>query len=326
MVASHRDIADSNRIVTRANFCRLADGPSHDTPPLYGDRMKHVESSFAGVHGTRIVYDVWTPEAAAEDVPSGIVVVAHGVAEHAGRYRHVIERLCSLGLVVYAPDHRGHGRSGGKRVALAKWSDFTDDLHTLFGIAAAEYPNKRTFLLGHSMGGAIALSYALDHQADLDGLMLSGPAVVPSVGQPKALVAVGKILGRLVPAAPVLKLDPNLVSRDKNVVDAYVADPLRYPGSVTAGLAAAILGVGETFPARLPSLTIPVLLQHGTADGLADVSGSDLIADRAGSEDLTLKKYDGLFHEVFNEPEKERVLDDLIAWLRPRVQTSAARS
>ena len=325
-MASHNDIARSTGKVTRANLCGFADGPSHAPPPLYGDRMKHVDSSFAGVHGTRIVYDVWTPETAAENTPTGVVVLAHGLAEHAGRYRHVIERLCSLGLVVYAPDHRGHGRSGGKRVTLAQWSDFTDDLHTLFGIAADEYPNTRTFLLGHSMGGAIALSYALDHQADIDGLMLSGPAVVPSVGQPKALIAVGKILGRLVPAAPVLKLDPNLVSRDKNVVDAYVADPLGYHGSVSAGLAAAMLGVGDTFPARLPSLTIPVLLQHGTADGLADVSGSELIAERAGSDDLTLKKYDGLFHEVFNEPEKERVLDDLIAWLRPRVQTSAVSS
>ena len=321
-MASHKDIVCFARIVTRANLCGFADGPSHDPPPLYGDRMKHVDSSFTGVHGTRIVYDVWTPE----NTPTGVVVLAHGLAEHAGRYRHVSERLGSLGLVVYAPDHRGHGRSGGKRVTLAAWSDFTDDLHTLFGIAADEYPDKRTFLLGHSMGGAIALSYALDHQADLDGLMLSGPAVVPSVGQAKALVAVGKILGRLIPAAPVLKLDPNLVSRDKNVVDAYVADPLGYHGSVTAGLAAAMLGVGDTFPARLPSLTIPVLLQHGTADGLADVSGSELIAELAGSEDLTLKKYDGLFHEVFNEPEKERVLDDLIAWLRPRVQTSAVSS
>lgn len=321
-MASHNDIARSIGLVTRANLLGFADGPSQSPPPLYGDRMKHVESSFVGVHGTRIVYDVWTPE----NTPTGILVLAHGLAEHAGRYRHVIERLGSLGLVVYAPDHRGHGRSGGKRVALAKWSDFTDDLHTLFGIAADEYPNQRTFLLGHSMGGAIALSYALDHQADLDGLMLSGPAVVPSVGQPKALVAVGKILGRMVPSAPVLKLDPNLVSRDKNVVDAYVADPLGYHGSVSAGLAAAMLGAGESFPARLPSLTIPVLLQHGTADGLADVSGSELIAERAGSDDLTLKKYDGLFHEVFNEPEKERVLDDLIAWLRPRVHTGAVNS
>ncbi|MBW4779719.1 MULTISPECIES: alpha/beta hydrolase [Nocardiaceae] len=288
--------------------------------------MQHVESSFAGVHGTRIVYDVWTPDVAADNPPTGVLVLAHGLAEHAGRYRHVIERLGSLGLVVYAPDHRGHGRSGGKRVSLAKWSDFTDDLHTLFSIAADEHPGSRTFLLGHSMGGAIALSYALDHQGDLDALMLSGPAVNPSVGQPKALVAVGAVLGRFLPSLPVLKLDPNDVSRDKAVVDAYVADPLGYHGSVTAGLAAALLQESRTYPARLPSLTIPVLLQHGTADRLADVSGSELIAELAGSEDLTLKTYDGLFHEVFNEPEQERVLDDLITWLRPRVGGGAVSS
>lgn len=288
--------------------------------------MQHGESSFLGVRDTRIVYDVWTPEPSPPEGPTGIVVLSHGLAEHAGRYRHVIERLGSLGLVVYAPDHRGHGRSGGKRVSVIEWSDFTDDLHTLFGIAALEYPNRRTILLGHSMGGAIALSYALDHQADLDALMLSGPAVVPSVGQPKALVAVGKLLGRFLPSLPVLKLDAAAVSRDQAVVDDYVADPLGYHKAITAGLAAAMLNVAETYPARLPALTVPVLLQHGTADELADVTGSELIAELAGSADLTLKTYNGLFHEVFNEPEKEQVLDDLIDWLAPRVHAGAVNS
>ncbi|MFD4180422.1 alpha/beta fold hydrolase, partial [Rhodococcus sp. NPDC058514] len=114
--------------------------------------MAHTESSFTGKYGTRIDYDVWTPDGE----PTAVLVLAHGFGEHARRYDHVVARLLGLGLVVYAPDHRGHGRSGGKRVELKDWSDFTDDLRRLFGIATAEHPGLDKYLLGHSMGGAMS--------------------------------------------------------------------------------------------------------------------------------------------------------------------------
>ncbi|MGY5036861.1 alpha/beta hydrolase, partial [Streptomyces sp. 900116325] len=98
--------------------------------------MQHTESEFVGVHGTRIVYDVWRPDGP----PTGILLLAHGLGEHARRYDHVVERLVGLGLVVYAPDHRGHGRSGGKRIELHDWSEFLDDLHRLSAVAIAENP------------------------------------------------------------------------------------------------------------------------------------------------------------------------------------------
>ncbi|MET4047568.1 lysophospholipase [Rhodococcus sp. 1163] len=278
--------------------------------------MKRTEASFSGVHGTKIVYDVWTPE---DLQPSAILVLSHGLGEHAGRYHHVIERLGTLGLVVYAPDHRGHGRSGGKRLELKKWSDFVDDLHEVFRIAGAAYPGTRSFLLGHSMGGAIALSYALEYQDELDALMLSAPAVVLGDSTPKILIPIGKILGKIAPSLPVQELDSAAVSRDPAVVAAYNADPLVYHGKIPAGLASGLVGAMESYPARLHTLTLPVLLQHGSADKLADISGSRSIAESAGSTDLTLEVYDGLYHEIFNEPEHDRVLDDLIAWLSPRV-------
>ena len=280
--------------------------------------MKHTESAFTGVRGTRIVHDVWEPEAEVR----GIVVLCHGLGEHARRYDHVVERLGELGLAVFAPDHRGHGRSGGKRLELKNWSDYTDDLHTLLGIAKAAHPGVKVFLLGHSMGGAIALSYALDHQDELDALMLSGPAVVLGDSTPKILIPIGKILGRIAPGAPVQTLDSNAVSRDPAVVAAYNADPLVHHGKVPAELAAALVGAMESFPARLPLLTLPVLLQHGSQDKLADVAGSRMIAEKAGSTDLTLEVYPGLYHEIFNEPEQAKVLDDLIAWLTPRLESA----
>lgn len=278
--------------------------------------MQHTESELAGVHGTRIVYDVWRPDGP----PTGILLLAHGLGEHARRYDHVVERLVGLGLVVYAPDHRGHGRSGGKRIELHDWSEFLDDLHRLSAVAIAENPGLQRFLLGHSMGGAIALSYALDHQDELSGLILSAPAVDVVGGKPRVVIEIGKILGRFAPGIPVETLDAKSVSRDPAVVAAYESDPLVHHGKVKAGIARGMILAAESFPARLPSLTIPVLLLHGTEDRLADVSGSRMIAAHAGSKDLTLKTYDGLFHEVFNEPEQEKVLDDLVDWLRPRLE------
>ncbi|MDJ0393751.1 alpha/beta hydrolase [Rhodococcus sp. G-MC3] len=280
--------------------------------------MQRTESTFTGARGTPIVYDVWTPDTEC----TGLLVLSHGLGEHARRYDHVIARLGDLGLTVYALDHRGHGRSGGKRLELTRWADFTDDLHELFRIARAAHPATKNFLLGHSMGGAIALSYALDHQQDLDALMLSGPAVVLGDSTPKILVFVGKILGRIAPGVPVQSLDSADVSRDPDVVAAYDNDPLVHHGKIPAGLAGQFVGAMESFPARVPSLTLPVLLQHGSDDKLADVSGSRMIAEKAGSSDLTIEVYDGLYHEVFNEPENERVLDDLIRWLAPRVRES----
>lgn len=277
--------------------------------------MKRTESEFAGHRGTRIVYDVWTPDTAI----TGLLVLSHGLGEHARRYDHVIAELGKLGLVVYAPDHRGHGRSGGKRLELKSWSDYVLDLHELFRIARATHPDTKNFLLGHSMGGAIALSYALEYQSELDALMLSGPAVVLGDGTPKILIPIGKILGRIAPGVPVQSLAASDVSRDPAVVAAYEQDPLVHHGKIPAGLASGLVGAMESYPARLPTLTLPVLLQHGSEDRLADVAGSRLIAEKAGSSDLTIEIYDGLFHEVFNEPEQDKVLGDLIAWLSPRL-------
>ncbi|MEE2058626.1 alpha/beta hydrolase [Rhodococcus artemisiae] len=278
--------------------------------------MQRTESSFTGGNSTRIVYDVWSPD---NGEVTGVVVLAHGLGEHARRYDHVAERLGSLGLVVFALDHHGHGRSGGKRLHAREMSEFTDDLDRLFDIATQAYPGLPVFLLGHSMGGAIALAYALDHQDRLTALALSGPAVVVTSGTPGPVVEIGKVIGRFLPDLPIQKLDSNAVSRDPAVVAAYQADPLVHHGLVPAGIARVMIDNEQSLARRLPSLTLPVLVQHGTADALADPAGAQLIVGRAGSEDLTLKLYDGLFHEVFNEPENDRVLGDLVDWLRPRI-------
>jgi alpha-beta hydrolase superfamily lysophospholipase len=256
------------------------------------------------------VYDLYEPETA----PVGLILVTHGVAEHAGRYHHVAEVLVGLGLRVAIPDHRGHGRSGGKRLLVRDFSELTGDLETLRRLELVE--GRPTYLLGHSMGGEIALDYALDHQDVLAALVLSAPAVLPGDDISPVLMKVAKVIGKVVPGLPGQKLSSASVSRDPAVVAAYDADPLNYRGALPAGIGGAMLRTMDTFPSRLPSLRLPLLVLSGTADKLVNPEGAKLVDRLAGSSDKTLKMYDGLYHEVFNEPEKELVLGDLSDWLK----------
>jgi alpha-beta hydrolase superfamily lysophospholipase len=269
------------------------------------------ERSFDGVGGVRIVYDVWTPERP----PRGVVVLSHGYAEHARRYDHVAQRFGAAGLSVYALDHRGHGRSGGKRVWLRRLSDYTDDYATLVGIAATDHPDLKRIVVGHSMGGGIVLAYAAEHVGDYSAIVLSGPAVAAQLEVPKPVAMFGKALGRWFPGFPVKKLDVDAISRDPDVVARYKADPLVYDGWLPAGISRALLQVGENQPQLAARLTAPLLIVHGEKDRLINVEGSRLLHDNAASSDVALKIYPGLYHEVFNEPEKDRVLDDVVAWI-----------
>ncbi|MEO6794475.1 MAG: lysophospholipase [Mycobacterium sp.] len=269
------------------------------------------ERTFDGVRGVRIVYDTWTPSV----TPRAVVVLSHGFGEHARRYDHVAARFGQAGLVTYALDHRGHGRSGGKRVLCKDMSEYTGDFHVLAGIADREHPGLPRVVLGHSMGGAIVFSYGVDRPDDYQLMVLSGPAVAMIDTVSPLLAFVAKALGVVAPGLPVEKLDSSLVSRDPAVVAAYDEDPLVHHGRVPAGVARALIKVGETMAARAEALTAPVLVVHGADDGLVPAEGSKRVAACVGSDDVQLTVYPGLYHEVFNEPEREQVLDDVVGWI-----------
>ncbi len=272
--------------------------------------MTPVEKSFTGVGGTNIVYDLYEPEGE----PRGLILVVHGVAEHAGRYRHVADALVGLGLKVAIPDHRGHGRSGGKRLLVRDLSEFTAEVEMLRTRELVD--GKPTYLLGHSMGGEIALDYALDHQDVLAALVLSAPAVLPGDDISPVLMRVAKVVGKVVPGLPGQKLSSASISRDPAVVKAYDEDPLNFRGKLPAGIGGAMLRTMDSFPSRLPSLRLPLLVLSGTDDKLVNPEGAKLVDQLAGSTDKTLKMYPGLYHEVFNEPEKDMVIGDLTDWLK----------
>jgi len=273
------------------------------------------ERNFDGVGGVPIVYDVWTPDVP----PRAVVILAHGFGEHARRYDHVTQRLGQAGLITYALDHRGHGRSGGKRVMVRDVSEFTGDFDTLVGVATRENPGLTRIVLGHSMGGAIVFAYAVERPDNYDLMVLSAPAVAAQDMVPRVVALAAKVLGVLTPGLPVEALDFNAISRDPEVVPAYNTDPLVYHGKVPAGLGRALLQVGETMPQRAPALTTPLLVVHGTGDSLVPIEGSRRLVDCVGSADVELKEYAGLFHEVFNEPEQNQVLDDVVSWLNLRL-------
>ncbi len=274
--------------------------------------MQTSTASVTGRHGNTIVYDVHRPE----NEPVGVVVVAHGLGEHAGRYHHVAQALTDRGYVVVIPDHVGHGRSTGKRLGVTDFGDFAADLHSVIAVAASD--RRPRFLIGHSMGGAIALSYALEHPDMLDGLVLSGPAIVPGADLPAPLVKIAPVLGKIAPWLPSTALPASGLSRDPAVVAAYEADPLVWHGKIPAGLGGALIGAMSTFPKRLPSLTMPTLVLHGEGDVLANPEGARVVERHAGSDDLTVTILPGLYHEIFNEPEKDSVIATVVDWIAAR--------
>lgn len=277
--------------------------------------MRHTEGTFRAFDGETIHHQAWSPDGS----PKAVVLLVHGLGEHAGRYLHVAEALVDAGYAVRAFDHRGHGRSTGKRAFVRSYDELLRDLHQFRQLVVSEHPGVPLVLLGHSMGGNVALGYALGNQDGIAALVLSGPAL--KVGDDFSPVQL-KVLGAVARVAPGLRpqaLSAEAISRDPAVVAAYRADPLVYTGKISAGLGAALIGAMQSFPDRYHELRLPVLLLHGTDDQLADIAGSRELEAKAVDADLTAHYYDGLYHEVFNEPERERVLSDLTSWLDDHV-------
>jgi alpha-beta hydrolase superfamily lysophospholipase len=275
--------------------------------------------SFSGVLDRHIFWRSWTPEAP----PRAAIVLVHGLGEHSGRYGHVVARLVQEGYAVYALDHRGHGRSDGPRAFIEDMDNVVADVDTLVDRVTVTEPGVPVFMVGHSMGGLVALRYALAHQERLAGLVLSS-ALAQLDAVPKPLQLVGRALSVIAPRAPLIAIDPALTSRDPAVVEAYRSDPLVHHGKVPARTAIQLADAVEGFPSAVAAITVPTLILYGTADGLCPPAGSVMLAERIGAADITVTAYDGLFHEIFNEPERDAVLDDVVGWLGARVGAPAA--
>lgn len=278
------------------------------------DRPQRVEGRLIGARDVELFWQGWLPTDAGAGGVTGVVLLSHGLGEHSGRYGTVVDALLPAGWAVYGVDHRGHGRSGGRRGHVEDYGDFLADFDTFRRTAAARHPGAPVFVLGHSMGGQIALAHALDHPSQLRGLVLSAPALTNDV-VPDAVVPLFRALGRAAPRLRPVGIDQTKISKDPAVVAAYQADPLVHHGKPTLGLAIAVFDQFAVLPERARALTVPLLLQHGSADALTGQAGSRLLAAACGSSDQTVRWYEGLWHEIYHEPERAQPLADLREWL-----------
>ncbi len=277
--------------------------------------MNHIEGKFIGVRNTQIFYQAWLPEG---DVKA-VLPIVHGLGEHSGRYLNVVNHFVPLGYVVYGLDHIGHGKSGGAREFVEHFDDFSDTFTQYMNMVKQWQPGKPIFLLSHSIGGLIAAYYLLDHQAEFQGAIFSAPVVKVASHVSKTTVFMARTLSLLAPSAGVLPVDPSTISRDPDVVKAYVADPLVFHGKTTARLAAEMLRALIRVSAETDKITLPFLAMQGGGDLLVDPDGAQILYEKAGSKDKTLKIYDGLYHEIFNEPERAVVFNDIETWLAAHI-------
>jgi len=273
--------------------------------------MKHQDGFFKSVRDAGLYYQSWMPEGEAK----AVLLIVHGLGEHSGRYMNVVNCFVPRGYAIYGIDHLGHGRSDGQRLYVERFRDYTEPLDNYFGMIRDWQPGKPVFLVGHSMGGLIGALYLTAHQAGLAGAVLSGPAVKTPGNIPKAVIVAGRVLSLLIPRMGLVPLQARDVSRDPAVVEAYLADPLVCKEKITARLGAEMLDAMERIRAEAGQITLPLLIVQGGADKLVDPAGARLLYNAVSSADKKLIVYDGLYHEVFNEPEHDRVLADVEAWI-----------
>jgi alpha-beta hydrolase superfamily lysophospholipase len=247
--------------------------------------------------------------------PRAVVLLVHGLGEHSGRYQHVAEALATERIATLAPDHYGHGRSPGKRCFVPAFEDYFAPLDALRAMAESRYPGVPCFIIGHSMGGLITGVYLLERQARFAGAVFSGAAFAAPEMPGALALFVNRLIAALLPGFGVMQLDASQISRDPVVVEAYRNDPLVHSGKISARLVAELFRAMQRLEAERSTITLPLLVMHGEGDVMTPPAGSRAFVSGVGSEDAGLKVYPELYHEIFNEPEREQVLADVRDWL-----------
>ena len=272
------------------------------------------EGSFTGAEGYRIFTRSWEPPTGS---PRAVLVIVHGFNSHSGHYLWVGDQFARSGIAAYALDLRGRGKSEGDRYHIDNIDDYTRAVDTLVDQARAEHPGLPVFLLGHSAGGVVSCVYSLDHQDKLAGLICESFA--HELPAPAIALAALRGLSHIVPNAHVLRLDNNGFSRDPQVVAALNSDPFVKDEVQPTETIAAMLRGDARLKEGFAQLTLPVLIMHGTLDAVTKPSGSQDFYDHAGSADKTLKLYEGHFHDLLNDVDKEIVMADIQEWITARI-------
>lgn len=278
--------------------------------------MKHQEGKFQDNKGQSLYYQSWTPEGEAK----AAALIVHGLNEHSGRYQDLAAFLTENDYAVYSLDLPGHGKSYGLRSYVDDLQDFIDPLEIYQDMIREWHPGLPIYLLGHSMGGTISAAYLIEHQDKFAGAVLSGPLVKVPDYVSNFTLKIGEILSAVLPKMRIISIDAQAVSRDPAVVEDYLNDPLVFTGKVTARISNEINKAIAIIEEKGSMISIPLLLLHGSADRLCESAWSEYLNDLVSSQDKKLIIYEGLYHEVYNEPEADTVFADLLNWLE--VQTS----
>ena len=278
--------------------------------------MDHLEGTLKGYGGVELYYQRWRPEAGSAS--KAVLAIVHGHGEHSGRYGSVVAWFVPKGYAVYAFDLRGHGRSPGQRGYVSRFGDYIADVQAFLAFVRQEEAGRPVFLLGHSLGGPIALNYVLHDPSGLAGIIASGPALGALPVSPAKLL-LANLLSKVWPRFSLpTGLDVDNLSRDPAVVKDYVDDPLVHDLG-TARLGTEVMAAIDWTQAHATDLALPCLIVHGGADRICLPEDSRTFFDHVTLADKELREYDGYYHEVFNDVGKERVLTDVEAWLEARL-------
>ena len=254
----------------------------------------------------------WSPEKV-----KGVVILIHGFNEHSTRYVTVAEQLCTAGYAVLTYDEFGHGKTTGKRGHAPSYEAFLDSVKFVLDEADKRFAGVKKFIWGHSMGGGIATNYVLRRNPGIAGAIATGPLFKLGFEPPAVKVLLAKMMVNIYPAfTESAALDSAGISRDIAQVKKYDADPFNH-GKITAGTFLGFFEAGKWAIAHAADLKIPMLLMHGTADKLTSPEGTKEFAANAPKHLITLKLWNGFFHELHNEPEPDRttVINYIIDWL-----------
>jgi alpha-beta hydrolase superfamily lysophospholipase len=269
------------------------------------------EGHFSGLNGLELYFRSWRPESR----PRGVVALVHGVGEHSGRYGNVVGPLTDGGYVVYGFDQRGHGVSPGPRVHIDRWTDYRQDLDAFLGEIAQREPGLPIVVYGHSMGALVVLDYLLQARPGLAGAIVSGAPIEPAGVVKPTLVAVARTLSGILPKFSVsLGLEVEALSRDPEVLAAYVADPL-VTSRATVRWGTESLDTVARVKGGMDRIDLPLLVVHGGADRLNLAAGAKSLFDAVPRDDKTLRIYPGGYHEPHNDIEHRRVVADITEWL-----------
>ncbi|MFZ5855330.1 MAG: alpha/beta hydrolase [Chloroflexota bacterium] len=277
--------------------------------------MKTFEWEWTSFDGLKMYAKGWTPE----KEPKAVICLIHGLGEHIGRYEHVGAAFAEAGYALLGFDHRGHGHSSGPRGHTPSYDALMDDIASFVQQARERYPGKPCFLYGHSMGGNLVMNYSLRRKPDLDGVIATDPLLKLAFAPPAIKVALGRFMNNIAPGfTQASGLETKALSRDPKVVNAYLNDPLVHD-KISARLFLGLLDGGQYAFEHASEFPLPMLLMHGTADRLTSAEATRQFG-AAAPKFVTTELWEGWFHEIHNELEKEKILAKMIAWLDAQVK------